>query len=226
MDFQPGDYFSHADINCLKRKSEGFGVLSGCIITPSSANLSVTIGTGSVVVGYGTSSSVVVFTTSNTVSLSSNIYYPRKAIIHVTSNGVLTSSLGVAEVAVPPGKIGRQTQYPMAPSIPSDSTQLAEVWMPAGALTGNDLSLYVSNPLNVSTPMTANGTATVSAGQLYTIASHSLPIIPPTESIMLKPMDDLLGRYCFVTDCSASTFKINISSRDTIAHIMGWGVSI
>lgn len=144
MDFQPGDYFSHADLNCIKRKSEGFGILQGCEITPSSNDLSVTIGTGSVVVGYGASSSVVVFSTSNTISLSSNVYYPRKAIIYVTSNGVLTSSLGVAEAAVPPGKIGRQTQYPIAPSIPFDSTQLAEVWIPVGAVTGNDLSIYVS----------------------------------------------------------------------------------
>ena len=149
MDFQPGDYFSHADLNCIKRKSEGFGILQGCEITPSSDDLSVVVGTGTVIVGYGTNSTYSSFTSSTTVSLYANTYYPRKAIIHATIDGVLTASLGIAETAIPTGKIGKQTQYPIAPTIPSDSTQIAEIWIPASAVIGTQLTIYPEDKIGI-----------------------------------------------------------------------------
>jgi peptidoglycan/xylan/chitin deacetylase (PgdA/CDA1 family) len=200
MDYQPGDYFSNADMNCIKRQSEGFGVLAGLTLTPSASNLNVTIDTGTAIIGYGTYSSHIIFSTSNTITLISNLYNPRKGIIYIDSNGVMTVSFSSASAAVPDGKIGRQTEIPLAPTIPSDSTQIAEVWIPAGATIGSQLTIYpVDKILDIPTQIDYQEFPNYIAwkeGSSYKVKDLTINDVVVTQSTydnMINAMESLSG---------------------------------
>jgi len=67
-----------------------------------------------------------------------------------------------------------------------------------------------------------SGTATISAGQTYVDVSHSLSFTPSLEKIKLVPLDNLNGRNIWVSDATSSTFRINLSSKDSVDHQIGW----
>jgi hypothetical protein len=158
------------------------------------------------------------------VTLSSNAYYPRKAIIYMAVDGSITVSLGTASSEIPSGNSGRQTEYPLVPYIPSDSVFLSEVWIPASAVIGNNLILYNANQISTTSGGASvyRGIATISEGQLNAIITHGWGSAPETNSIILTPVSSSLGRAYFISDCNASTFKINMSTRDTIDHKFSW----
>jgi len=79
---------------------------------------------------------------------------------------------------------------------------------------------YIHNDPNFKTEN--SGTATISAGQTFVDVSHSLSITPSLEKIRLIPLDNLNGRNIWVSNATSSTFRINLSSKDSVDHQIGW----
>jgi len=67
-----------------------------------------------------------------------------------------------------------------------------------------------------------NGTATITSGDTYVDVTHGLDVIPSLTKIQLVPLDNLSGRSLWVSNASSSTFRINISSIDSVDHNIGW----
>ncbi len=67
-----------------------------------------------------------------------------------------------------------------------------------------------------------SGEVTIPAGSSYVDVTHGLDITPSLKNIVLTPLDDLGGRSIWVSDANSSTFRINLSSVDSIDHTIGW----
>ncbi|MEM2567332.1 MAG: right-handed parallel beta-helix repeat-containing protein [Candidatus Bathyarchaeia archaeon] len=67
-----------------------------------------------------------------------------------------------------------------------------------------------------------SGTATITAGATYVDVTHGLAITPDINRIKVVPKDNLGGRSFWISDVGATTFRINISSVDTVDHAFGW----
>jgi len=68
----------------------------------------------------------------------------------------------------------------------------------------------------------SSGEATITAGNTYVEVSHGLDITPDINKIRITPKDNLNGRDYWISDVNSSTFRINISSSDSVDHIFGW----
>ncbi|MEM4430977.1 MAG: hypothetical protein QXM08_07415, partial [Thermofilaceae archaeon] len=68
----------------------------------------------------------------------------------------------------------------------------------------------------------ASGTATIPAGSTYVDVAHGLSITPEPARIRIVPLDDLGGRSFWVSNVTSTSFRINISSADTVSHSFGW----
>jgi hypothetical protein len=150
MEYQPGDYFSSVHMNHLRRQSEGYGVMAGLDISLVTATLDIIVSTGTAIVGLFPSSSFKNATSSATLSMLSNDANPRKAVVYIDDGGTVSLLEGEASPAIPDGKIGRQTQFPFAPVIPSSSTLIAELWIPAGSSHGIDITVYQADKIGGS----------------------------------------------------------------------------
>jgi len=144
MDFKAGEYISSIDLNSIKRTGEGYGIISGLSVTPKTDSLDVYVSPGSAIIGYDGSSSMFSTLSTTTLNLVSDDSLPRKAVIYITSAGNLTFTLGTISVAIPEEKTGRNTQFPTVPDMPTGSTFISELWIPAGASSGNDIIIYNS----------------------------------------------------------------------------------
>lgn len=67
-----------------------------------------------------------------------------------------------------------------------------------------------------------SGAATITAGATYVDVLHGLDITPDINRIKVTPKDNLGSRSFWVSDVGATTFRINISSTDTVDHAFGW----
>jgi len=67
-----------------------------------------------------------------------------------------------------------------------------------------------------------SGTATITAGNTYVDVTHGLAITPDINRIKITPKDNLGGRNWWVSNVTSTTFRINISSADTVDHAFGW----
>jgi len=67
-----------------------------------------------------------------------------------------------------------------------------------------------------------SGSATITAGATYVDVTHNLAITPDINRIKITPKDNLGGRSFWVDNVTATTFRINISSTDTVNHVFGW----
>ncbi len=115
------------------------GVISGMSFTVTGSNLHVTVNAGQVR-SLGT-----LFSPSQTdVDFTGvpNASNPTKALIVVTSSGVVTKRVGAASPAAPTGSDHRQSWAPSPPALVAGDVVLYEVWLAAGAtvLTSADLS--------------------------------------------------------------------------------------
>jgi len=52
--------------------------------------------------------------------------------------------------------------------------------------------------------------------------THGLDITPDINKIRITPKDNLNGRDYWISDVNSSTFRINISSSDSVDHTFGW----
>ena len=68
----------------------------------------------------------------------------------------------------------------------------------------------------------SSGEATITAGNTYVEVSHGLDITPDINKFKIVPKDNLDGRSYWISDITSSSFRINISSSDTIDHVFGW----
>ncbi|MEM1522760.1 MAG: right-handed parallel beta-helix repeat-containing protein [Thermofilaceae archaeon] len=68
----------------------------------------------------------------------------------------------------------------------------------------------------------ASGTATIPAGSTYVDVSHGLEVTPKPERFRIIPLDNLGNRSFWVSDVTSTSFRINISSGDTVDHSFGW----
>lgn len=66
------------------------------------------------------------------------------------------------------------------------------------------------------------GTATIPAGSTYVDVPHGLSIAPDVSRIRVTPLTNLGGRSFWVSDVTSTTFRINISSADTVDHSFAW----
>jgi len=79
----------------------------------------------------------------------------------------------------------------------------------------------------VYTPLSgADGSATVTVTNTYVVVTHGLAITPTLGDIQITPQGNLLGRTFWGSDVGATTFRINISTSDTIDHVFSWSVVI
>jgi hypothetical protein len=176
MDFKPGEYFSFLDMNTVKRKSEGYGIIQGLLVTPITNSLAVYVSPGNAIVGCEGSSSFFGTLSTTTLNLTSDDSLPRKAAVYVTSAGNLTFTLGIISLAIPEGKVGREAQYPFVPDIPTGSTLISELWIPAGASYGSQLTIYQSeairNPFTWKNvvPLPSPGTISNVTDWAYTVS--------------------------------------------------------
>jgi len=67
-----------------------------------------------------------------------------------------------------------------------------------------------------------NGTGTITAGNTYVDVTHNLSITPDITRISLIPKDNLNGKYLWISGSNSTSFRINISSSDTVNHNIGW----
>ena len=67
-----------------------------------------------------------------------------------------------------------------------------------------------------------SGEATITAGDTYVDVSHGLDITPDINKIRITPKDNLNGRDYWISDVNSSTFRINISTSDSVDHTFGW----
>jgi hypothetical protein len=146
--FQDGYYFSSADANMLQRKGDGYGILTGFSTSAVTASLAVVVSPGSARVGDASSYSVKSTFVTSTVSLTSDETYPRRAVIYIDGAGSISALMGTPASALPVGKIGKEAQYPLSPTISDTSVLLSEAWIPAGATIGTSLTLYNSGKIN------------------------------------------------------------------------------
>lgn len=72
----------------------------------------------------------------------------------------------------------------------------------------------------------ADGSATVTAANTYVAVTHGLASTPAIGDIQITPQGSLLGRTYWASDVGASTFRINISTSDTIDHAFSWSAVI
>ncbi|MEM4455239.1 MAG: right-handed parallel beta-helix repeat-containing protein [Thermofilaceae archaeon] len=73
-------------------------------------------------------------------------------------------------------------------------------------------------------PSEACGTATVPAGSTSTTVNHNLGFSP--KIIRVTPLDNLGGRSFWVSDVTGTSFRINISSTDTVNHAFAWEAEV
>ena len=67
-----------------------------------------------------------------------------------------------------------------------------------------------------------SGEVTIPAGSSYVDVTHGLDITPDINKIRITPKDNLNGRDYWISDVNSSTFRINISSSDSVDHTFGW----
>ncbi len=73
-------------------------------------------------------------------------------------------------------------------------------------------------------PLEYHTSATVTAGTSYATVYHGLAITPGIGDIQVVPQASMLGRNWWVSDITATTFRINMSAIDTINHVFTWSV--
>jgi predicted GH43/DUF377 family glycosyl hydrolase len=237
MDYKPGEYFTSIDMNCLRKKSEGTGIVSGLVTTPKTDSLGIFVSTGSANFGGIDSSSIFTSSEITTLSLVSDDSLPRKAIVYMDTNGDVSFTMGTISQAIPPNKIGRETQFPFPPEPPSDSVIISEIWIPAGAESGEDLTIYNENPLYNSYAALSSKITNILSDNFYVdstgvktiTASHNLPHTPNIEDISLTiietdPVDDWVCGYIKVhsIDNTNVVCKVNVKEAGTLGTLDGW----
>ncbi|MEM2185275.1 MAG: hypothetical protein QXO99_08390, partial [Candidatus Methanomethylicia archaeon] len=75
---------------------------------------------------------------------------------------------------------------------------------------------------NIGFRTEGSGSAIISAGNTYVDVSHGLSVTPDINKIVIIPKDNLNGRSFWVSDVTSTTFRINISSADTVNHVFSW----
>lgn len=93
-----------------------------------------------------------------------------------------------------------------------------------GGVSGKLYSYEISNIIfNNRGYVTENsGTATIPAGSTYVDVSHGLNITPEISRIVVTPLDNLGGKNFWISNVTNTTFRINISSADTVDHSFAW----
>lgn len=64
--------------------------------------------------------------------------------------------------------------------------------------------------------------ATITAGSTYVDVPHNLARPPRPGGIQVTPLTNLGGRSYWVSNITPTTFRINISSPDTVDHVFYW----
>lgn len=87
-------------------------------------------------------------------------------------------------------------------------------------ITDNGIGTIIKGNLGFVTEN--DGEATIAAGSTYVDVEHGLDITPDENRIRITPKDNLNGRNWWISDVNDTTFRINISSSDTVDHVFGW----
>lgn len=70
----------------------------------------------------------------------------------------------------------------------------------------------------------SSGSSTITAGSKYATVTHGLAITPTLDQIMISWADNIGGRTVWIDNIGGTTFRVNLSSADTVNHTFGWKV--
>lgn len=112
------------DFSILAQAHKRTGVLSGCAMTATGSTLVLTVASGAV--GY---QGLHIAVAGNTVTATADGSNPRWGLVTINSSGTAVITMGTAAA------------NPAFPAIPSTSTVLYAVWVPAGATTLSSTNL-------------------------------------------------------------------------------------
>lgn len=140
------------DVNNLLKKSEGYGVVCGLSVSGVSTFSGISVSDGVAIVDSSGLPNYVFFYSSTFFTISSDALKPRKALVYVSTNSSLSVATGVPDYAYPPENIGRYTQRPAPPTIPSDSVLVAEIWIPREATSGAQFTIFQETRINAVIP--------------------------------------------------------------------------
>lgn len=85
------------------------------------------------------------------------------------------------------------------------------------------LSIDANAPQCLYAGVVPSGSTTITAGNVYVDVAHGLETIPDISKIHITEQDNLGGRSKWVSNVGASTFRINISSKEVEEnHIFSW----
>jgi hypothetical protein len=67
-----------------------------------------------------------------------------------------------------------------------------------------------------------SGLTTVINDTTYIDKAHGMATTPAVTDIHITPQDNLGGRSYWVSDVGVTTFRINISAKDTVSHVFSY----
>lgn len=67
-----------------------------------------------------------------------------------------------------------------------------------------------------------SGSATITKNNADVTVTHGCDFTPNIDQILPTPKDNLDGRNCWISNVTAITFRINISSIDSKGHTIGY----
>jgi hypothetical protein len=121
------------DHNAIVDGIKGNGVISGCVVTEQGTPDNTVDVAGGVVIANGTR--VAVVNVHKTCVPHATL--PLRAIISVSSAGVVTITHGTQAAAAPVGETGPHCSAPAPPAIPANEVILADIWVEANVVPGN-----------------------------------------------------------------------------------------
>lgn len=125
MAYSDGNVLFDNDANALVDGIKGNGVVSGCAVTAQGTPDD----TVAVAAGYVVANGTYVAVVGINKTCVAHATLPLRAIITVSSAGVVTITHGTATAAVPTGEVGPNTSEPNPPDIPANEIQLADIWV-------------------------------------------------------------------------------------------------
>lgn len=149
--FTTNTYIFESDLNNIDRKARGFGRIRGLNIICSDYDETVTVSGGVAIIGRDNDRNYAFYTSATVFSFSSGLK-PRKALIYIDEDGIITYSLGQSQDAQPANKVGKDTYIPAPPDIPKETVLLAEIWLTPLAGKASKYIVYPEKAISAPIP--------------------------------------------------------------------------
>ena len=139
MGFSNSNIIFSNDLNSVLEGFKGNGVLYGLAVS-AGVGMQVSVALGKAFAN----GQIIIKTGATTVAIdASHATLPRKDIIVMNSSGTISVVSGSPSAAIPASQTQLNTYQPIAPNIPPNYIVLAEIWVPAAAVS--ILDSYISD---------------------------------------------------------------------------------